>query len=106
MSTKQKITREILESYLRCKTEATFKLRGESGTKSEYEIWSASQTTRQRFAATINLLERHGGRTVEKNVLLTESIMNTSPDIILEGCFEDELLSIFIDALVKDALVK
>ena len=103
MSTKQKITREILESYLRCKTEATLKLRGESGTKSEYEIWSASQTARQRSAATINLIKRHEGRMVEKNVVLTESIRETSPDIILGGCFEDELLSVSIDALVKDS---
>jgi hypothetical protein len=32
-----KITRDVLESYLRCKTKAQLKLTGQEGTKSDYE---------------------------------------------------------------------
>lgn len=102
MSTNNKITREVLESYLRCKTEAALKLKGEHGTHSEYEIWSMEQTTQQKFAAEANLLKRHDGQAVDKRTNLTASIMKTGPSVILEGCFEDQLLSISIDALVKD----
>jgi hypothetical protein len=32
-----KITREVIESYLRCPLKASLKLQGESGVRSEYE---------------------------------------------------------------------
>ena len=50
-----KITREILESYLNCKTKAHLKLAGQQGTKSDYEglLEATRQEVRQKAISTI-----------------------------------------------------
>jgi predicted RecB family nuclease len=102
MATERKITRDVIESYLHCKTKAALKLAMEDGTKSDYEIWSTEQITRENRGATDNLIRIYNGRTVAEKIALTAPMMKTAPDVILNGRFEDESLSIFIDALVRD----
>ena len=55
-----KITREILESHLKCRFKAHLKLIGEQGSRSDYECLMKEARDRVRSAATSLLLARHG----------------------------------------------
>jgi hypothetical protein len=53
-----RITNEVLEAYLNCKTKAHLKLASESGTKSDYESMTTADKEASREAALANLVAR------------------------------------------------
>ena len=55
-----KITNEILEGYLNCKTKGHLKLAGETGTKSDYEAMTRAARPASREAALARLVARFG----------------------------------------------
>ena len=55
-----KITNEILEGYLNCKTKGHLKLAGEGGTKSDYEAMTTAARQASREAALARLVARFG----------------------------------------------
>jgi hypothetical protein len=54
-----KITREVLESYLHCKTKAYLKLAGQQGIRSDYEALLAETRQEVRKTAIDKMLARH-----------------------------------------------
>ncbi len=57
-----KITNEILEGYLNCKTKGHLKLAGETGTKSDYEAMTRRRPAwRRGRRALARLVARFGG---------------------------------------------
>jgi len=102
MVSTSKVTREVLDSYLRCKTKGFLTLAGRDGIKSDYERWRIEAEERQRLAATANLLARYRGYQVADGVNLHASRLRAGiDDLILHGRFENALISMNIDALVK-----
>ena len=102
MVTTSKVTREVLDNYLRCKTKGFLTLAGRRGIKSDHERWRIESAERQRLRATANLLLRYRGYQVSEGVNLRASGLRAGvDDLILDGRFENELISINIDALVK-----
>ena len=102
MVSTSKVTREVLDSYLRCKTKGFLTLAGRDGIKSDYERWRNEAEERQRLAATANLLARFRGYQVADGVNLRASRLRAGiDDLILHGRFENALISMNIDALVK-----
>ena len=54
-----KITKEVLESFLNCKTKAHLKLAGQQGIKSDYEALSPKPGTEVRQKAIDTILARN-----------------------------------------------
>jgi hypothetical protein len=61
MVSTSKVTREVVDRYLRCKTKGFLTLTGRDGIESDYERWRIEAEERQRLAATANLLLRYWG---------------------------------------------
>src|SRR5690242_13748793 len=55
-----KITNEILEAYLNCKTKGHLKLNGESDTKSDYEVMTEEASRASRELSLARLVARYG----------------------------------------------
>jgi predicted RecB family nuclease len=102
MATTSRVTREVLDSYLRCKTKGFLTLAGTHGVESDYERWHIEVGERQRLRATANLLVRNQGCQVSESIVLLASRLREGvDDLILYGKFENDLISMNIDALVK-----
>src|SRR5215471_707724 len=102
MVSTSRVTREVLDGYLRCKTKGFLTLAGRDGIKSDYERWRIEAKERQRLRATANLLLRYRGHQVADGVILRESRLRTGvDDLILDGKLQNALISMNIDALVK-----
>jgi hypothetical protein len=91
-----------LDSYLRCKTKGFLTLAGRHGIESDYERWRIELGERQRLRATANLLLRYRGYQVSEGIVLLASRLREGvDDLILHGRFENGLISMNFDALVK-----
>jgi predicted RecB family nuclease len=96
-----KITRDVLESYLRCRTKAHLKLAGQAGTKSDYEGLLAESRARVRLAAVDRILARHHEDEVARNVPLAASTLKEGPSFVLDATLEDDHLSLHFDGLKR-----
>jgi len=102
MATASTVTREVLDSYLRCKTKGFLTLAGRRGSESGYQRWRTESAERQRLHATANLLLRYRGYHVSENVILIASRLRAGvDDLILHGKLENGLVSMSVDAIVK-----
>jgi hypothetical protein len=102
MAATSRVTREVLDSYLRCKTKGFLTLAGRHGIESDYERWRIESGERQRFRATVNLLVRYRDYQVSEGIVLLASRLREGvDDLILHGRFENGLISMNFDALVK-----
>jgi predicted RecB family nuclease len=96
-----KITRDVLESYLRCKTKAHLKLTGQQGTPSDYEALLAESRGRVRLAALDRILARHPEIEVVRNIPLTAAALKEGPSIVLDATLDDDRLLLHFDGLKK-----
>ena len=55
-----KITNEILEAYLNCKTKGHLRLIGETGTKSDYEAMTEAAGRASREVSLAGIVARYG----------------------------------------------
>src|SRR4051794_20614089 len=96
-----KITREILESYLNCKTKAHLKLAGQQGTKSDYERLLAE--TRQEVGQQVigKILAEHPEAEVARDIPLAPAALRSGPSFVLGATLEDESLSVCFDGLKR-----
>lgn len=95
------ITREILESYLVCKTKAHLKLNGERGVKSDYAVLFNETGAKVRNRADKNLTSRHKPEEVIRDIGITEEVLRKGPEIILDAIIECGDLSLSCDALKR-----
>jgi predicted RecB family nuclease len=96
-----KITREVLEAYLKCRTKGHLKLAGEVGDKSDYEALMAELRERVRLAATARLRARHQDGEVLRGVTATPEVLRRGVPLILEAVVEDGDFSVRFDALQR-----
>src|SRR4051794_36736642 len=96
-----KITRDILESYLHCKFKGHLKLKGQQGTKCDYENLLIERRAKVRLAAIDKILARHAGEDIPRNILLTTSTLKQGASFILDATLEDDLFSLAFDGLKK-----
>ena len=99
MSTK--ITRQILEAYLNCKTKAHLKLAGQQGNVSDYEalLMSTRQTAQQQAVAKI--LARNPEGEVTRDIPLTTANLRAGSSFILNATLDDDLFSLSFDGLKR-----
>src|SRR5580692_1707232 len=96
-----KITRDVLESYLHCKTKGHLKLAGQQGTKCDYENLLVEQRAEVRRAAIEKIRARHPGEEILRSIPLTTASLKTGSIFILDGSFDDDQFCIAIDGLMK-----
>ena len=95
------ITREILESFLACKTEAYLKLHDQRGIQSEFEELSAELRAELADRASENFVSTLRPKDVMRGVKVTEAVLRTGAAIILEATIDFGDLSLCCDALKR-----
>ena len=96
-----KITREILEGYLYCKTKAHLKLTGQQGIVSDYETLLISTRQEVRQQAIKRILARDTEREVVREIPLTAAVLREGRSFVLDATLEDDLLSLTFDGLKR-----
>jgi predicted RecB family nuclease len=96
-----KITRQILEAYLNCKTKAHLKLAGQQGNVSDYEAMLISNRHDVRQQAIDKILARTPESEVVRDVPLTAAALRAGSSFVLNATLEDDLVSISFDGLKR-----
>ena len=97
------ITREVLESHLKCRYKGHLKLAGERGSLSDYELLLAGVREQVRQTATERLLARHGEGEVLRGCTATAEVLRRGVPLLLDATVEGEGLSVRFDALQRAA---
>jgi predicted RecB family nuclease len=92
-----KITNEVLEAYLNCKTKGRLKLAGECGTPSDYEALAAAARRASREEAVAKLVARSPA--TSRGVSVTTATLRTGAPLLADAILEDDGLSLRLDAL-------
>jgi predicted RecB family nuclease len=96
-----RITREVLESYLHCKTKAHLKLAGQQGIVSDYEALLLARRQEVRQQAIGKILARHQEGGVAREISLTVVELRQGPSLVLEAILEDDVLALVFDGLKR-----
>src|SRR6516165_5662679 len=96
-----KITREILEAYMHCKTKAHLKLAGQQGIMSDYEGLLLARRQEVRQQAIAKILAKHPEAEVARGIPLTVAALQSGPPFVLDASLEDDLLSLGFDGLKR-----
>jgi predicted RecB family nuclease len=96
-----KITRDVLEGYLHCKTKAHLKLAGQQGSASDYAKLLVDSRREVRKTAIGKILERHPGSEVEWGIPLTAAALQAGSSFVLDATLEDDRLSLGFDGLKR-----
>src|SRR6516165_11717435 len=96
-----KITREVLESHLHCKTKAHLKLAGQQGIVSDYEALLLARRQEVRQQAIAKILAKPPEAEVARGIPLTVAALQSGPTFVLDATFEDDLLSLGFDGLKR-----
>src|SRR4051812_30312004 len=94
-----KITNEVLEAHLNCKTKGHLKLAGESGTKSDYEAMTVEARQASREEAVAKLVARFPD--VRRGVSVTAETLKEGKPLLTDAALENDALSLRFDALKR-----
>src|SRR6201985_1881661 len=83
-----KITKEVLEAYLNCKTKGHLKLAGEAGTKSDYEVMIEGAVRASREAPLARLVARYGVGDTGGGTPLTDAALKKGPPLLVDALLE------------------
>jgi predicted RecB family nuclease len=97
----RKITREVFECYVNCRTKAHLKLAGDRGIMSDYEGLLLASRREVRQQAIAKILAHHPEREVARDTLLTAAALGAAPSYVLSATLEDDLLSLEFDGLKR-----
>src|SRR5262245_21386694 len=96
-----KITRDIIESYLNCKSKGHLKLTGESGTISDYEAMTTVARQVSRESALARLAARFGVEDACRGVVVTAATLRQGAPMLADTDLQDENLFLRFDALKR-----
>ena len=96
-----KITNEILEAYLHCKTKGHLKLVGKSGSKSDYEAMTEAASRALREVSLAGLIARCGEGNVTRGTAITAAMLKQGAPLLADALLEDDGVSIRLDALKR-----
>jgi predicted RecB family nuclease len=98
-----RITREVIEPFLKCRYKGHLKLTGEQGSPCDYEVLSGERRERLRLTATAKLLARHSECEVLRLLAVSREVLRRGVPLILEATVESEGFSVRFDALQRAA---
>jgi predicted RecB family nuclease len=96
-----KITREVIESHLRCKYKAHLLRAGEHGIQSDHEALLAGQLDRARLLISDRILAGQEQGAVLRGVPLDATALASEPSFLLDPTYEDDLVCLPFDGLKK-----
>jgi predicted RecB family nuclease len=96
-----KITNEVLEGYLNCRTKGHLKLAGEVGTRSDYEAMTTAASQAARGAALAKIVSRFGEGNACWGIPVTAAVLKQGAPLLAHANLEDDSMSIRIDALKR-----
>src|SRR5437764_10344750 len=99
--TAMKITNEILEGYLNCKTKGHLKLVGETGTKSDFEAMTEAASQASRELSLASLVTRYGEGNVCRWTAVTVATLRQGAPLLADAILEDDGMSIRFDGLKR-----
>ncbi len=97
-----RITNELLEAFLNCKTKAYRKLGGHVGIKSDYEVMTEAAIQSAREATLARLSKKCNAGDVPRGLLITSSALKLAAPLLIDAIFEDERTLIRFDAIKRD----
>src|SRR5688572_26648448 len=83
-----KITNEVLEAHLNCKTKSRLKLAGESGTPSDYEVMTTEARQASREEALAKLVARFPDAC--EGVTVTATTLKEGKPLLADATLEDD----------------
>jgi len=98
-----KITWEVLESYLRCRTKGHFKLMGETGNPSQYETLLAETRADAGDKAVERILGRYKASEVHRHVVVSTALLSRGASVLLGATVNTGVLSVTLDGLMRVA---
>ena len=96
-----KITNEILEAYLNCKTKGHLKLVGETGTKSDYEAMTEAASRASRELSLAGIVARYGEGNAYRGTAITAAMLKQGAPLLADAIVEDDGMSIRFDGLKR-----
>jgi predicted RecB family nuclease len=96
-----KITNEILEAYLNCKTKGHLKVVGETGTKSDYEAMTEAARRSSRELALAGIVARFGEGNAYRGTAVTAAMLKQGAPQLADAIVEDDGMSIRFDGLKR-----
>ena len=96
-----KITRQVLEAYLHCKTKAHLKLAGQQGNLSDYEAMLISNRHAVQQQAINKILDRSTEGEVARDIPITPATLRAGSSFMLNVTQEDGLFSLSFDGLKR-----
>src|SRR5258707_13433682 len=87
-----KITKDVLESYLHCKTKAHLKLAGHQGSVSDYEALLLSNRQDVRQQAIGKMLSKQPAGEVARDICMNAAALRAGPSFVLNAILEDDLV--------------
>ena len=95
------ITREILEGYLNCKYKGHLKLKGEQGTKSDYEAMMSEWRIEHKRRACDKLASHYREGEILREVEVSVAVLRKGVPLILDPFVRDDTLSLRWDGLKR-----
>jgi len=96
-----RITNEILEAYLNCKTKGHLKLVGQTGTKSEYEAMTEAARRASRESSLAGIVARYGEGNAYRGTAITAARLKQGAPLLVDVIVEDDSISIRFDGLKR-----
>jgi predicted RecB family nuclease len=97
------ITREVLESYLLCRSKGHMKMTGGRGRPTDYELLLRDSRRRVCEAATARLLAGDPAEDVPRDCTITSEVLKRGAPLLLDVTVQGEGFSLCYDALRKVA---
>jgi predicted RecB family nuclease len=96
-----KITNDILEGYLNCKTKGHLKLVGETGTKSDYVAMTEAASRASRELSLAGIVARYGEGNAYRGTAITAAMLKQGAPLLADAIVEDDGMSIRFDGLKR-----
>ena len=96
-----KVTRDILEGYLNCKTKGHLKLVGETGTKSDYEAMTEAARRASRELSLAGIVARYGESSACRGTAVTAAMLKQGAPLLVDAVVEDDGMAIHFDGLKR-----
>jgi hypothetical protein len=96
-----RITNEILEAYLNCKTKGHLRLVGKTGTKSDYEAMTEATSRASWELALTKLVARSSEGDAFWGITVTAAVLKQGAPMLADASLEDDSMSIRFDALKR-----
>jgi hypothetical protein len=97
----EKVTTDIVKSYLSCQYKAHLKLRSEQGVTSDYEEMLFVSRKELKQIAVEKILARHSVTEIPTEISLDFAALRAGPPFILDTTLEDDSFSLKYDALKR-----